>query len=249
MTRAYLQIVAGVRVGEKFPLPETMPFVIGRKKGDLLLPDPQVSGVHARILFRDGAFVLQDLNSTNGTLVDGRLAREVTLRPGAEVSMGTCRMILFQEPDEGEGPGARAAGPEEARLDIAWLLDEEVVEMQALGDATRTQGDVIGQELRLPPGMNGVLEVVAGPDAGKVFRLTRGTVAIGRRAGEIPLADPEVSRRHSVLEVFGRDMVFLKDLGSTNGTYHNGRRVPVARIRAGDTVGVGRTVLRLQILS
>ena len=60
-----------------------------------------------------------------------------------------------------------------------------------------------------------------------------------------PLNDLEVSRRHSVIEVFGRDMLYVRDLGSTNGTYHNGRRVQVARIRPGDTVGCGKTVMKL----
>ena len=99
MTRAYLQIVAGVRVGEKFPLPETMPFVIGRKKGDLLLPDPQVSGVHARILFRDGAFVLQDLNSTNGVYVNEEKVGERELQDNDVVFLGkkgTVKIIYHQ---------------------------------------------------------------------------------------------------------------------------------------------------------
>jgi pSer/pThr/pTyr-binding forkhead associated (FHA) protein len=106
---------------------------------------------------------------------------------------------------------------------------------------------VIGQDLRLPPGMNAVFEAVAGPDAGKVFRFTRGTVTIGRRAGEIPLTDAEVSRRHTVIEVFGRGMIYMRDLGSTNGTFHNGRRVGLGRLRTGDTIGVGRTVLKLHV--
>ena len=65
--------------------------------------------------------------------------------------------------------------------------------------------------------------------------------------GEIPLSDPEVSRRHAVLELFGREMVFLRDLGSTNGTFHNGRKVGVTRIRSGDTLGVGKTVMKLNV--
>jgi pSer/pThr/pTyr-binding forkhead associated (FHA) protein len=63
----------------------------------------------------------------------------------------------------------------------------------------------------------------------------------------VPLSDGEVSRRHAVIEVFGRDMVYLRDLGSTNGTYHNGRRVAVSRLRAGDTIGTGKTVLKLHV--
>ena len=60
----------------------------GRKRGDLLLDDPLVSSTHAQILPRDDAWVIQDLGSTNGTLVDGRLVREVVLRPGAEIAIG-----------------------------------------------------------------------------------------------------------------------------------------------------------------
>ncbi|MBN1334596.1 MAG: FHA domain-containing protein [Deltaproteobacteria bacterium] len=245
--RAFLHIVAGERAGEKIPLPETLPFVIGRKKGDLRLEDPMVSGVHARIVNREGIWVIRDLQSTNGTVVDGMPVREAALEPGSEVVIGSCRMILFEGPEGGTGT---APGKEEPPLlDRAWLLDEEVSEARTAGDAGHSQGDVIKQELRLPPGLNAIFEVVAGPDAGKVVRLSRGTVTIGRRTGEVPLADAEVSRRHTVVEVFGRDMIFLRDLGSTNGTFHNGRRVTVARLRPGDTVGVGRTVLRFQIVA
>ncbi len=247
MSRAFLQIVAGHRAGTQILLPETVPLVIGRKKGDVILDDPLVSGVHARIIFRDGAFVIQDLSSTNGTLVDGRLVRETTLRPGMEVALGSCRMILFQSAEDASSDEAGRPRSAQQQLDIAWLLDEELVDSQQRGDQTRSQGDVIGQDLRLPPGMNAVLEVVAGLDAGKVFRFTRGTVTIGRRAGEIPLTDPESSRRHAVIEVFGRGMIYLRDLDSTNGTFHNGRRVSIGRLRSGDTIGIGRTVLKLLV--
>ncbi len=246
MARAFLQIVAGHRAGTQIPVPETVPLVIGRKKGDVILDDPLVSGVHARIIFKDDQWVIQDLSSTNGTMVDGRLVREAVLRPGNEIAIGSCRMILFLGSDE-EALGADQNKAVQQQLDIAWLLDEELVDVKKRGDQTRSHGDVIGQDLRLPPGMNAVLEVVAGQDAGKVFRFTRGTVTIGRRAGEIPLTDPEVSRRHTVIEVFGRGMIYMRDLGSTNGTFHNGRRVGLGRLRTGDTIGVGRTVLKLHV--
>jgi UTP:GlnB (protein PII) uridylyltransferase len=84
-------------------------------------------------------------------------------------------------------------------------LDEELVELAGSAERTRSTADVIGQDLRLPPGLNALVEVVAGQDTGKVFRFTRGNVNVGRRAGEVPLSDGEVSRRHSVIEVFGRD--------------------------------------------
>jgi pSer/pThr/pTyr-binding forkhead associated (FHA) protein len=251
MSRSFLKIVGGARQGLNVPLPARDPLVIGRKEGDLLLDDPLVSGRHCQIVARGGEFVLQDLGSTNGTMVDGRLVREVVLKPGNEIAVGTTRLILFtgaSEPgasDVDDG-GGREPSPSN-QLEIAWLLDEELVELAGSGERTRSTADVIGQDLRLPPGLNALVEVVAGQDTGKVFRFTRGNVNIGRRAGEVPLSDGEVSRRHSVIEVFGREMIFLRDLGSTNGTYHNGRRVAVGRLRSGDTIGIGKTVLKLHV--
>lgn len=247
MTKAFLQIVSGARQGLNVPLADGATLVIGRKRGDLLLEDPLVSGRHCQLVSRDGKILLKDLGSTNGTLVDGRLVHEVPLRPGSEISVGSSRMILYvgdDSPDDVDSGGVR---PTPSQLDIAWLLDEELVELRGSGERTRTQADVIGQDLRLPPGLNATVEVVAGQDAGKVFRFTRGNVSVGRRQGEVPLTDVEVSRNHAVIEVFGREMIFLRDLGSTNGTYHNGRRIGVTKLQTGDTIGCGKTVMKLSV--
>ncbi|MEQ1505055.1 MAG: FHA domain-containing protein [Myxococcota bacterium] len=246
MDQAFLQIVSGVRRGLNVPLHGGKPLVVGRKRGDLILDDPLVSGSHCRILVKEDGYVLQDLGSTNGTMVDGRMVREAALKPGAEITIGSSRMILYVGEDPREKPEA-AARATPAQLEIAWLLDEELVELRSGVDRSRPPADVIGQDLRLPPGLNAVVEVIAGLDAGKVFRFTRGNVSIGRRQGEVPLTDVEVSRHHAVIEVFGREMIFLRDLGSTNGTYHNGRRISVSKLQSGDTVGCGKSIMRLQV--
>jgi pSer/pThr/pTyr-binding forkhead associated (FHA) protein len=237
---AFLHVVQGPRKGLNVPLPTDRPVVIGRKRGDFLLDDPLVSSAHCRLSCAEGRVTLADLGSTNGTLVDGRAVRECVLRPGSEIAVGGSRFILYV----GEEATSSEATGSDAQPDIAWLLDEELVEVRK-GDPTAA--DVIKHDLRLPPGVSPVLEVVAGPDSGKVFRCSRGNVSIGRRTGEVPLSDGEVSRHHAVIEVFGREMMFLRDLGSTNGTYHNGRRVSMARVRGGDHLGCGRTVLRLVV--
>ncbi len=246
MEQAFLQIVSGVRRGLNVPLHASRPLVVGRKRGDLILDDPLVSGSHCRILSKGDAFLLQDLGSTNGTMVDGRMVRETALTAGAEISIGSSKMILYvgKDPSEAEGAPQR---PAPSQLEIAWLLDEELVELRSGAERERPPADVIGQDLRLPPGLNAVVEVVAGQDAGKVFRFTRGNVSVGRRHGEVPLTDVEVSRHHAVIEIFGREMIFLRDLGSTNGTYHNGRRITVAKLQPGDTVGCGKTVMKLNV--
>jgi pSer/pThr/pTyr-binding forkhead associated (FHA) protein len=90
--------------------------------------------------------------------------------------------------------------------------------------------------------------VVHDPDAKKpqTVRLS-GSAQIGRTdACAIRLSDSYVSQVHARL--YGKDgSWFVEDLGSTNGTYLNDRRVvqPV-EVHAGDVVKVGKTVLELR---
>lgn len=249
MPSAFLKVVSGSRQGLNVPLTANEPLIIGRKRGDLVLDDPLVSSTHAKVMCRDDGFVIQDMGSTNGTLVDGRLIREAPLRPGAEISIGNSRLVLFVGLDDSDSENSEIESSQSSATEIAWLLDEELVELQGSQDRTSSGNDVIDQDLRLPPGLRATVECVAGADAGKVFRFTRGNVTIGRKTGEVPLTDLEISRRHAVIEVFGREMIFLRDLGSTNGTYHNGQRIVVSRLRNGDTVGIGRSVLKLDVRS
>jgi hypothetical protein len=64
--------------------------VVGRDCGcDVVLSDESVSRHHARLRFRDGGWMLQDLESTNGTLVNGVRVGRCSLRPGDRLTLGT----------------------------------------------------------------------------------------------------------------------------------------------------------------
>jgi hypothetical protein len=78
--------------------------------------------------------------------------------------------------------------------------------------------------LQLPPGKRLSLAIIDGPDTGSVFRLEKPRVTIGRSNADLTLNDTEASRQHAAVEV--RDTLFLlNDLGSTNGTMIDGRRI------------------------
>jgi hypothetical protein len=63
--------------------------VIGRDQGcDVVLADESVSREHARLLFRDGAWIIQDLDSTNGTLVNRERVGRCQLQPGDRLQLG-----------------------------------------------------------------------------------------------------------------------------------------------------------------
>jgi pSer/pThr/pTyr-binding forkhead associated (FHA) protein len=85
---------------------------IGRADyNDLVLPDESVSTTHAKLQRREGVWVLVDLDSTNGTFVDGdQIKGEVPLAPGASVRFGEIGTV-FEPTDEGatvaKGGGTR----------------------------------------------------------------------------------------------------------------------------------------------
>ncbi len=110
-----------------------------------------------------------------------------------------------------------------------------------LGPATPAGEDLA--RVPLPAEWEIVLDLVAGPCPRQSFRITRSRVLIGRGSADIALADPRISRRHASLEVYGAALVLLKDLGSTNGTLVNGRRVSVSELADGDEIRVGDTTL------
>jgi hypothetical protein len=69
--------------------------LLGRHHGcDIRLTDLSVSRRHAQLRFRDGRWILQDLDSTNGTRVNGVRVGRCELRPGDAVEVGELRLLV-----------------------------------------------------------------------------------------------------------------------------------------------------------
>ncbi|MBI1832939.1 MAG: FHA domain-containing protein [Planctomycetes bacterium] len=86
-------------------------------------------------------------------------------------------------------------------------------------------------------------QVLEGIDRGRIYRDVSVPVTIGREEGNtLRLNDERVSRYHAKVQVDGDDYI-LTDLESTNGTRVNGTAIQIRRLRIGDRVGVGRSLL------
>ena len=85
-----------------------------------------------------------------------------------------------------------------------------------------------------------VLVVTQGAAAGSRFELSEARVSLGRHPdSDIFLDDVTVSRSHA--EIYRDGLVpQVKDMGSLNGTYLNGRRVEEAGLKNGDELQIGR---------
>jgi pSer/pThr/pTyr-binding forkhead associated (FHA) protein len=81
------------------------------------------------------------------------------------------------------------------------------------------------------------------------FSITRDVTVVGRREDcdfRIPLGD--VSRKHCrLIKNAGDGTLKIEDLGSSNGTYHNGQRVQEALLSPGDTLQIGPVIFVVQV--
>ena len=82
-------------------LPIKVPVVnIGRGDyNDVVISDPSVSTMHAKLQRREAIWILTDLGSTNGTFVEGAAHRRVALSPGSTLRFGDVS-ALFEPLDE-----------------------------------------------------------------------------------------------------------------------------------------------------
>ena len=96
-------------------------------------------------------------------------------------------------------------------------------------------------------GAGACLLVISGKAIGKMFRLSKPEMLVGRGGeADIILNDDAISRRHARIETLADDTVWIEDLGSKNGTYLEGERVTRVELHDGDRVLLGSsTILKL----
>lgn len=99
MGRVTFQVLDGLERGQVLrDLPT--PVTIGREEENLIrLNDERVSRFHAKVQEQNGQYILTDLDSTNGTRVNGHPVHMHVLHVGDQVLIGRC-LLLFGSPEE-----------------------------------------------------------------------------------------------------------------------------------------------------
>jgi pSer/pThr/pTyr-binding forkhead associated (FHA) protein len=78
------------------------------------------------------------------------------------------------------------------------------------------------------------------------FSLTAGTVSIGRaKNNDVRIQDSTVSSHHAKIVTF-YNASYIEDLGSTNGTFVNGKRVKKQTLKPGDIISLGALSLKVE---
>jgi len=97
-----------------------------------------------------------------------------------------------------------------------------------------------------PPGRSYVLRFISGKYQGGEFPIAPDKqIVIGRSSDlDMVLVEDMVSRKHARIAMQS-DQIWIEDLGSTNGTFVNGEKIKRARLKEGDRVLIGTSILKL----
>ena len=245
-----VEVTSGPHAGQKFPL-QTGETRIGRARDrGVAIPlenDAEVSSYHGSIVVTmDGRLYYKD-ESTNGSLVDGRLVHhsQSDLHSGSLLEIGGTKLkVTMRAPVTAGVPSAPTptAAPV-AGLGIAMpisprsapTISVEIPQFSAKAPAAPTMA-----------GYGAELEALEGPQAGRRFTITSATTTIGREDRDITLTDESVSRSHATMSAKDGKFI-LFDNGSAHGTHVGGEPVSAGgrTLENGDKIvlGNGRTVL------
>lgn len=114
-----LEVIKGPDLGERFPLPEREPQLIGRSTEAIPITDDSVSRRHAELTPDDGRWWLRDLESTNGTFLnDQRIFERSPVGPGDQIRCGDTTLEMVHEHEHGREDAIRATDPTRASFQI-----------------------------------------------------------------------------------------------------------------------------------
>ncbi len=242
---------------------------------DLVVGEPKVSGHHCRLTREGGGYVLEDLGSTNGTFLGGvRITGKVPVARGDAITLGLTTPMPWPPEDEGTTVIRIGRDPDNdvvidlpmvsgrhARVIWAGVPGEGVIE-----DLGSANGTAVGAPERKVAHAPFTVEdtiylgthplpaafVLARTDPSLVPSLAFGgdKMVVGRDAAcDRVFHVLMVSGRHARLKREGGRIV-IEDLGSSNGTFVNGRRIDgPTDVRAGDLIGLGSHTVLLAVES
>ncbi|MEZ0272886.1 hypothetical protein A7976_13695 [Methylobacillus sp. MM3] len=165
----------GALLGE-YPL-EKKCLTIGRRAtNDIHIDNLAVSGDHARVITVGDETLLEDMGSTNGSVVNGKKVQKQTLRHGDVVAIGKHKLTYVNESATANG-GARQVDFENTIMMQPSAEEEFVPEPQSVAQAedAAEAGD-------LPPAR---VQVLNGPATGKEMQLTKTLTTLGKAGVQV----------------------------------------------------------------
>ncbi len=216
---------------------------IGRgEDNDLVLKSKNVSKFHCKIIGDGQSWVLQDLDSTNGVKINGRIIQEEKLDSGDIIELYPFKLnvtlLLPAGDDEGEDNTVIDAVAEQA-----WE-DKTIMSTVAITDGVAGTG-IYARESESEPDNNFVV-VKNGPAAGLSLPI-HGRITVGRGEGcDLILDDSFISREHLLITL--KDGVCrFENLSAGNSVMLNGKQCHEGVLKDGNILKLGNSELKLRL--
>jgi pSer/pThr/pTyr-binding forkhead associated (FHA) protein len=209
--------------------------IFGREKGDILINDAEISSTHCQIQNINGTFHIFDMNSTNGTFVNGERIVKAKLANGDTVTIGQT-IFRFQIDDE----------QNLRHISTIFKLKEKKGNDDSKSSIVDT---LIENELKETPSLKVHIYIKYHDGTKDHIELLQRHIYVGRASSFGRFEnDPEISRKHLLIKVNDTGEVFIEDQGSTNGSFLNGKRITgMHPVKPTDEVKVGTSRLKIQI--
>lgn len=128
------------------------PFVVGRDSScEVTIDNVGLSRKHCQITWKDGSFHVEDLESLNGTYLNGERVTSAPIRDGDEMKIGKHTLIFHQAPGEEPPPAKGAAGLADM---IKEAVEEPASKKPVITDSLKTfqmDAKLIRQQLSAAP--------------------------------------------------------------------------------------------------
>ena len=223
----------GAMKGYQFEISEESS--VGRSDDNsVVLNNDAISGKHARLYFDRsvGKWFLEDLGSTNGTMLDGApLHGPERLDRLHVITFAGSHDFFFQVIESDDRPSQKEPGISKENTDSYQAIPAAGIDLRNLGASEQKRSTAGGIEpivlpaaLRKPgkpksPTGDRFRVRVTNLGPGMVFELKPGQNQVGRGSDcTVCIKDPEISRRHAVIYVEDNRLL-IEDGGSTNRTF------------------------------
>ena len=230
--------------GEPLPLLKTTVIVGRRPECDVVIPAKSVSGRHCRLEFVDNAWRVIDLDSHNGTGVDGRRCKKARIMPGQVLHVAKQRFHIDYPHPDGE-----PEGDDDIALQFLQGSDPDVDSVQP-GPAAMP-----GDQSHLPPSSNqpelpigiqppslidGPLGTLLPAGGGQPIPLPDSDLVVGRsRRCDVRIDSSTISSKHCRLQFISGYWV-AEDMGSSNGIRVDGIRFKRKCVMPGSELSLSR---------
>lgn len=178
--------------------------ILGRDKADIVIHDAEVSATHCQIQNIGDAYHIFDMNSSNGTYVNGVRIVKAKLQEGDVIRIGQTqfRFVMEDERNVRHIPTLFKSRKSNTNSIVDTLIEKELKEPQAMI----------------------VLHIIYPSGAAETVELPQKVVIIGRASsfGKFD-RDSQISRKHLLIKLNDTGEIFAEDQGSTNGSQLNGK--------------------------